>query len=148
MRELLEKAYDEEKAKSVMAQKCNRIYHTLLKSRDSELYDHLIEHQVSPELHLMRWLRCMLSREFSLDLTLLFWDYILGGVFMQHTSSHQSLFAFPLKEAGTRLLEPFPSKENDPFINLDIMCVSMIVLIRQELMESDFSMCLAHLLSF
>lgn len=90
----------------------------------------------------------MLSREFSLDLTLLYWDYILGGVFMQHTSNHQNLFAFPLKESLSRLHEPFPSKENDPFINLDIMCVSMIVSVRPELMESDFSMCLAHLLSF
>lgn len=43
MRELLEKAYDEEKAKSVMSKKCSRIYHTLLKARDPELYEHLIE---------------------------------------------------------------------------------------------------------
>lgn len=90
----------------------------------------------------------MLSREFPIDLTLLVWDYILGGVFVQHTSSHQKHFAFPLKESLSRLQDPFPTKENDPFINLDIMCVSMIVAIKQELMESDFSMCLAYLLSY
>lgn len=90
----------------------------------------------------------MLSREFSIDLTLLYWDYILGGVFLQHTSSNQKKFAFPLKESLSRLQDAFPSKESDPFINLDIMCVSMIVTIKNELLESDFSMCLANMLSY
>lgn len=43
IRELLEKAYEEEKAKSVIVKKCSRIYNTLLKGRDEELYDHLME---------------------------------------------------------------------------------------------------------
>jgi hypothetical protein len=104
--------------------------------------------QVSPELQLMRWLRCVLSREFDIDSTLLFWDYIIGGVYVQHTSLFQQTYKFPLKESLTRLSEPFPDQENDPFINLDIMCVSMIVSIKEVLMESDFSMCLAYLLSY
>ena len=53
-----------------------------------------------------------------------------------------------MKESLSRLCEPFPSKDMDPFINLDILCVSMIVSIKEQLMESDFSMCLAYLLSY
>lgn len=50
-----------------------------------ELYDHLMRNQVTPELQLMRWLRCVLSREFEPDATLQLWDYILGGVYLQYT---------------------------------------------------------------
>ena len=98
--------------------------------------------QVSPELHLMRWLRCMLSREFEVEPVLHFWDYMLGGVYLQYTESHQNSWN-PKQQ-----LEIFPDRDSDPFLNLDILCVSMIVSIRELLLESDFSMCLAYLLNY
>ena len=147
IREKLEKAYEEEKQKSVIVKKCSRIYHEILKSQDERLYKHLMDNQVSPELQLMRWLRCVLSREFCVDSTLHFWDFILGGVYLQHTAKHQSLLASPSKDNG-RISDSFPPQERDPFLNLDILCVSMIVQIRKELLESDFSMCLALMLSY
>ena len=73
----------------------------------------------------------MLSREFDVKITIDFWDYIIGGIFTQGPNSN----------------EPFPPQEVDPFLNLDIICVSMIVSIRDDLLESDFSMCLAYLLN-
>ena len=82
VREMLEKAVDEEKAKSTIYKKCNRIYHEFLKKKDLELYEHLMENQVSPELQLMRWLRCVLSREFDIKNTLVLWDYIIGGAYL------------------------------------------------------------------
>jgi hypothetical protein len=88
---------------------------------------------VNPELHLMRWLRCVLSREFDVKITIDYWDYIIGGVFLQ---------------GNMNLKDPFPPTETDPFLNLDIICVSMIISIREILLESDFSMCLAYLLNF
>jgi len=147
IREQLEQAYEEEKAKSVIVKKCTRIYHELLKGRDKILYEHLMNNQVSPELQLMRWLRCVLTREFDTDTVLIHWDFILGGAYLQHTKHRQHLFAEPSKDKG-RISEPFPAREVDPFLNLDIMCVSMIVSIKEILMESDFSMCLAYLLSY
>ena len=42
----------------------------------------------------------------------------------------------------------FPDKDSDPFLNLDVLCVSMIVSIRDILLEGDFSMCLAYLLNY
>ena len=74
----------------------------------------------------------MLSREFDVKITIDYWDYIITGVFTQGPSSR----------------EPFPPQEVDPFLNLDIVCVSMIISIREILLESDFSMCLAYLLNF
>lgn len=38
----------------------------------------------------MRWLRCLLSREFKIDMSLLFWDFIFGGVETQQKISMNS----------------------------------------------------------
>lgn len=142
MRERLEVAYEDEKQKSALILRCSRIYHDFLRSQDRKLYEHLMQMQVSPELHLMRWLRCMLSREFEVEPVLHFWDYMLGGVYLQYTESHQNSWN-PKQQ-----LEIFPDRDSDPFLNLDILCVSMIVSIRELLLESDFSMCLAYLLNY
>jgi hypothetical protein len=74
----------------------------------------------------------MLSREFEVKFTIYYWDYIIGGIFIQ----------------GATCKEPFPPQEEDPFLNLDFICVAMIISIREILLESDFSMCLAYLLNF
>lgn len=38
----LEKAYEQEKSKSVIMKKCSRIYHEFLKTIDIRLYQHLM----------------------------------------------------------------------------------------------------------
>ena len=38
--------------------------------------------------------------------------------------------------------------EEDPLINIDYLCVAMIINIKNQLLESDFSMCLALLLNY
>ena len=82
IRDELEKAYEEEKNKKVITQRCSRIYHDILKREDNELYQHLMENEVSPELQLMRWLRCAITRELEPDMCIMCWDYILGGIFL------------------------------------------------------------------
>lgn len=116
--------------------KCNRIYHEFLKNIDSRLYQHLMRNQVSPELQLMRWLRCVLSREFDIPQTLIFWDYIFGGICSRHRVDRSC--------KGTNFLET----DMDPLINLDYLCTAMIVHIKEELLDSDFSMCMAYLLNY
>ena len=116
--------------------KCNRIYHEFLKNIDVRLYQHLMRNQVSPELQLMRWLRCILSREFDIKNTLIFWDYIFGGIEKKHKLERKS--------KGAHYLET----DMDPLINLDYLCTAMIVNIKEELLDSDFSMCMANLLNY
>lgn len=83
VKERLEQRCEEEKAKSVIVQRCNRIYDSIIKDECEELYVHLIEvNQMSPELQLMRWLKCMLAREFNEQSSLQCWDFILGGMFL------------------------------------------------------------------
>jgi hypothetical protein len=41
-----------------------------------------------------------------------------------------------------------PPIELDPLVNLEILCISLITHIREDLLQSDFSMCLALLLKY
>lgn len=36
----------------------------------------------------------------------------------------------------------------DPLINLDYLCTAMIINIKEDLLDSDFSMCMANLLNY
>jgi hypothetical protein len=84
----------------------------------------------------MRWLRCVLSREFKIEYTLMYWDFIFGGIESKHKSDPKSK------------TNEFLPIDDDPLANLDYLCVAMIISIKAELLESDFSMCLAQLLNF
>jgi hypothetical protein len=70
---------------------------------------------------LTRWLRCLLTREFSLDSTLKAWDFIFAD---SYASFQDKLRA------------------------LDYLSVAMIHSKREELMESEYSMCLGLLMSY
>ena len=87
-RKELEQAYEREKQKSVISRRCTRIYTNHLKSLEPHLHQHLTENEVVPELHLTRWLRCMLSREFELETSLKMWDFILSGISEDMITAH------------------------------------------------------------
>ena len=84
----------------------------------------------------MRWLRCVLSREFKIESTLMYWDFIFGGIESKH------------KQDPRAKSSDFLSIEDDPLAYHDYLCVAMIIHIKNDLLESDYSMCLAYLLSY
>jgi hypothetical protein len=77
-----------------------------------------------------------LSREYNVEHTLLLWDYILAGM-LDSSRSENDYDEFDLRPP-----------QNDPFVNLDFLSVAMICLIREDLLESDLSMCLGLLMSY
>ena len=144
-RKELERAYEREKANSVISKRCTRIYQDHLKKLEPNLARHLIENEVAPELHLTRWLRCMMSREFCLETTLKMWDFIFSGI------NNHMVAAIPSdsgedEEVDYASLLKGPA--DDPFINMECLSLAMIALIKPDLMESDFSMCLGLLMSY
>lgn len=77
-----------------------------------------------------------MSREYNIENTLLIWDFILSGVKVTEES---------LKDEEEFL---FREPASDPFINLEFVSCAMIILIKEELMENDFSACLGILMSY
>lgn len=72
----LDRSGEEEISTSI--RKCHYIFHKILASADFELYQHISRHKFEPQLFLLRWLRCMLSREFGIDEICYVWDVIFG----------------------------------------------------------------------
>ena len=107
---------------------------------------------MNPELQLMRWLKCMLAREFSEFYSLQCWDFILGGMFFAVTNKFQDKVylnqgkqPFNFKEVLSNYPGPIPDSREDPLINLDVLCASLIIIKKDQLLQSDFSSCLSSL---
>ena len=95
-----------------------------------------------PELHLTRWLRCMMSREFCIESTLKIWDFIFCEMKGEQIAD---ILALNDSDDNVVLLK---EPAQDPFINMECLSVAMIALIKADLLESDFSMCLGLLMSY
>ena len=83
----------------------------------------------------------MLSREFEIDTTLLVWDFIFSGIDYTKKSTQDVV---DIDDMNTI----FQVTKDDPFINLEFLSVGMIALIKEDLLEADFSMCLGLLMSY
>jgi len=114
--------------------RCHRIHHRYLQSVDKELYGHLEREEIEPQMHLLRWIRCILNREFLLADAIHLWDAIFSCASIEVENKNVEF---------TGRLDP--SRE---FILLDFLCVAMLVFVRGHLLESDNTGCLMRLLKF
>lgn len=121
-RQRIEEIFEAERKKSAVLKRCNRMYHQFLKRVDEDLYVHMINVKLDPELQMMRWLRCILSREFTPDETLVLWDYLFSGI--------DPFFINQTKYNNMYLKEDYHTSMSDPLIYLDLMSISMLVHIR------------------
>ena len=114
--ELVGKDKSEEDDASNVLRRCHRIHHRYLQAIDKELYDHLERQSIEPQMHLQRWLRCILSREFKLADTLILWDAIFACVSSGLENRNEKL---------TGKLDL-----NNELVMLEFLGVSMIVFVR------------------
>ena len=128
----------------MIAKRCNRVYEDHLRTMEPELHRHLCDNEVVPELHLTRWLRCMMSREFQLETTLKIWDFIFAGIEPAMVEQMEQELTQEELNYDTLLKSP----KEDPYINLECFSIAMISLLKADLLESDFSMCLGLLMSY
>eukprot|EP01126_Amoeba_proteus_P015789 TRINITY_DN1714_c0_g4_i3.p1 TRINITY_DN1714_c0_g4~~TRINITY_DN1714_c0_g4_i3.p1 ORF type:complete len:319 (+),score=65.74 TRINITY_DN1714_c0_g4_i3:633-1589(+) len=61
------------------SEKCHYIHTELLRSVDPGLFTHFCDLDVEPQIYLLRWIRCMFGREFSLEHTLIIWDALFSS---------------------------------------------------------------------
>lgn len=90
--------------------------------------------EIEPQMHLLRWIRCILNREFLLSDAILLWDAIFSCASVSIDNKNVEF---------TGRLDP--DKE---FLLLDFLCVAMLVFVRGFLLESDATGCLMRLLKF
>lgn len=56
----------EESENTDLKKRSSRIFNVQLKTVDPSLHLHLVKQGIQPELVLIKWLKCLLSREFNL----------------------------------------------------------------------------------
>ncbi|CAH1759812.1 11377_t:CDS:10 [Entrophospora sp. SA101] len=113
---LIKEAQNEVAKLTPVVVKCNKIFNEYLKTFDFELYEHLSNLEIEPQLYGIRWIRLLFGREFPLNKVLILWD----GMFAE-----------------------------DPTLRIvDFVCIAMILHIRDELLESDFTGCLSMLMTY
>ena len=63
---------------SISIRKCHYIFHRILRNADNELYMHILRQKFEPQLFLIRWIRCLLCREFAIENIWRLWDVIFS----------------------------------------------------------------------
>jgi hypothetical protein len=69
-----------------LLQRIQRIYNHLLRKHDLELFRYFSLHALQPEIFLIRWIKCLLAREFDVNTTLILWDHM----FQQYHSTKRA----------------------------------------------------------
>ena len=111
----------EEKEIDIVYKRALDIYHNLLRNYDQELFSHLIKNNIDPTTYMVRWLRCLFSREFSYKVSIQLWDIILIEEFFESDKKFQ--FA-------------------------DFICVSMYENVKEEIMNKGEEEILQLLFSY
>lgn len=71
----------EDAKRTSLKRRSNQIFNNYLREIDPQLFNHITkEVEMQPELISLKYLRCMLSREFKMPSLLYVWDFILSGI--------------------------------------------------------------------
>uniref|UniRef100_A0A6G1SQX5 TBC1 domain family member 5 n=1 Tax=Aceria tosichella TaxID=561515 RepID=A0A6G1SQX5_9ACAR len=101
---------------SVLGIKLKKISENIVKSYDTELFNHLEALQIAPQIYGIRWMRLLFGREFEFLDLLMVWDAIIC--------------------------------DQDPMSLIDYVFASMLITIREELVNGDYTHCLNNLMRY
>lgn len=119
--DLIHKDRSDDHDVSSVLKRCHRIHHRYLQAVDAELYNYLESQKIESQMYLQRWLRCVLSREFTLFDTLILWDAIFASVNTKTANKNVQL---------TGRID-----FNNELTLLDFTCVAMMIFVRSTCKE-------------
>jgi TBC1 domain family protein 5 len=102
---------------SPLKKRINKIFYLYLKIIDKELFYHLHD-KVEPYLFLFRWILCLLNREINLKDIIQVWDWIFAIECLDFTNKKSDVYIWH-------------------FNFLDYICVSMICMQKDKLLQDD-----------
>ena len=128
---------------SDLLKRIKKIFYIYLK-KDKKYFDFLYGN-VEPNLFLLRWLLCMLNREISLKNVMWVWDCIFFYEFVEFTIEKKNVnLVFMNKGENQDKDEIHISRLNF----LDYICLSMILDLKRDIINSDSSIILSKFLKF
>jgi hypothetical protein len=119
--EIKDKNKDKETfSKSYLIKRCDDIFDRI-KTQNNKLYFHFINNKLDCNLILIRWIKCLFTREFHPKDCIVLWDIILAN---------------EVKNPSGELLY------------IDNFCIAMIDFISEELLKSDQNECFTRLFNY
>ena len=120
----------EKNGESDLVIRIKKIFYIQLPSLDKSYFDKLCS-AIEPSLFLLRWILCLLDREISLKHVLWIWDSVLFYEFVE--------FTFLKKDSD---------KKYTHLNFLDMVCLSMIMNLKEEVKNSEPSIILCRFMKF
>ena len=109
----------------------------MMREVDPELHQHLQRLEFLPELSLLKWLRVLFSREFTLNATLTIWDYIFADVDYQLVQQRKYEKLIPGQKQFYQQDEYMMGAVKDYLVNMDYLALAMFQNVRPELLEGE-----------
>ena len=134
----------EESTRSSLKKRSNKIINNYLNEIDSELVEHLKSTQIEPELILLKQLRCLLTRQFTVNSVLHMWDYLFSGI--EEVGRHMLGKAADKHEAIYQE-EDYYMNHLDALMNVDYVCLALIEQQREQLIDADYIDCLRSMIN-
>ena len=126
---------------SDLLKRIKKVFYIYLKT-DKNYFDFLFGN-IEPNLFLLRWILCMLDRELSLKNVMWVWDCILFYEFVEFTIENKSAVLSEDKESNEE------HKAHLSRLNfLDYVCLSMILDLKRDVINSEGSVILCKFLKF
>lgn len=131
-------------ANTALLARIGYVYHTVFKNCDSALYGHL--HRtlgIAPQLFLLKWIRCLFTRELTLDQVVQLWDALFMDGFVRNKGS-----GIVVDDASAVSTGEVALAASGCFPLIDYLAASFAVAIRQDLLKEDYTGCLQLLLRY
>ena len=126
---------------SDLLKRIKKIFYIYLK-KDKKYFDFLFGN-IEPNIFLLRWILCMLDREISLKNVIWVWDCILFYEFVEFTIEKKNVNINEEKEEEAKEIGHI-SRLNF----LDYVCLSMILDLKHDIINSESSVILCKFLKF
>merc|ERR1712228_980418 len=137
-----------------VVERSKRIQGQFLRAMDSQLSQHLLKINLTPQLYGLRWIRLFFSREFHLRDVCVVWDAIFANY-----SERKQIKMSKLENKSETIVSIDPLKAIDAALNneanikldfrfVDYMSCSMLLFIRHQLIGRDISHCLRRVMRY
>eukprot|EP00400_MALV-I_sp_L67-5_P000328 gene328-1125_t len=131
-------------ADTALLARCQYVYHTVFKQVDPQLYKHLHNSLgLQPQLFLLRWIRCLFTRELSLNQVIECWDAILMDGFVRNKGSGAVVDETTAVSTGEVALAA-----SGCFPLVDYLAIAFANEVRDDLLKEDYSGALAIMLRY
>mmetsp|Transcript_66237 Transcript_66237/g.215537 ORF Transcript_66237/g.215537 Transcript_66237/m.215537 type:complete len:600 (-) Transcript_66237:85-1884(-) len=131
---------------SAILARCMFIFDTVVKRSDLALHKHLLKLEIEPQVFLLRWLRLLFCREFSLEDTLLLWDGFFADAYKPPSAAPSWTYPEPAKGGGEMAWrEAAEASAKMPLV--DYVAAAFLRGMRGDLLGLDQTDCLRRLLS-